>query len=44
MRDPEMIFEAEESGDETNLAPFYWRNDYAESSSILPSWRKDEHT
>ena len=29
MRDPEMIFEAEESGDETNLVPFYWRNDYA---------------
>ena len=29
MRDPEMIFEAEESGDKTNLIPFYWRNDYA---------------
>ena len=29
MRDPEMIFEAEESGDEMNLVPFYWRNDYA---------------
>ena len=28
MRDPEMIFEAEESGDEMNLIPFYWRNDY----------------
>ena len=29
MRDPEMIFEAEESGEEVNLVPFYWRNDYA---------------
>jgi hypothetical protein len=28
MRDPEMIFEAEETGDELNLVPFYWRNDY----------------
>jgi hypothetical protein len=28
MRDPEMIFEADESGDEMNLIPFYWRNDY----------------
>lgn len=28
MRDPEMIFEAEESDDELNLIPFYWRNDY----------------
>jgi len=28
MRDPEMIFEAEESGEEINLVPFYWRNDY----------------
>ena len=28
MRDPEMIFEAEESGDEMDLVPFYWRNDY----------------
>lgn len=29
MRDPEMIFEAEESGEQMNLIPFYWRNDYA---------------
>jgi len=29
MRDPEMIFEAEESGDNMTLVPFYWRNDYA---------------
>jgi hypothetical protein len=29
MRDPEMIFEAEESGEQMNLVPFYWRNDYA---------------
>ena len=29
MRDPEMIFEAEESGEEMNLVPYYWRNDYA---------------
>jgi hypothetical protein len=29
MRDPEMIFVAEESGDEMNLVPFCWRNDYA---------------
>ncbi len=29
MRDPEMIFEAEESGEDMNLVPFYWRNDYA---------------
>ena len=29
MRDPEMIFEAEESGDTTNLIPFCCRNDYA---------------
>ena len=29
MRDPEMIFEAEESGAEMKLVPFYWRNDYA---------------
>jgi hypothetical protein len=29
MRDPEMIFEAEEFGEELNLVPFYWRNDYA---------------
>jgi hypothetical protein len=28
MRDPEMIFEAEEFGEEMNLVPFYWRNDY----------------
>lgn len=28
MRDPEMIFEAEESGEMINLIPFYWRNDY----------------
>jgi len=29
MRDPEMIFEAEESGEQMNLVPYYWRNDYA---------------
>jgi len=29
MRDPEMIFEAEESGEKMTLIPFYWRNDYA---------------
>ena len=29
MRNPEMIFEAEESGEQMNLIPFYWRNDYA---------------
>ena len=28
MRDPEMILEADESGDEMSLIPFYWRNDY----------------
>src|SRR3984957_19994625 len=28
MRDPEMIFEAEESGESMNLVPYYWRNDY----------------
>ena len=28
MRDPEMIFEVEETGDDLNLVPFYWRNDY----------------
>lgn len=29
MRDPEMLFEMEKSGETTNLLPFYWRNDYA---------------
>jgi hypothetical protein len=29
MRDPEMIFEAEESGKQMNLVPYYCRNDYA---------------
>jgi len=29
MRDPEMIFEAEESNEQLNLVPYYWRNDYA---------------
>src|SRR5437588_8323294 len=29
MRDPEMIFEAEESGEQINLVPYYWRNDCA---------------
>jgi hypothetical protein len=29
MRDPEMIFEAEESREQMNLVPYYWRNDYA---------------
>jgi hypothetical protein len=29
MRDPEMIFEAEESRKQMNLVPYYWRNDYA---------------
>ena len=28
MRDPEMIFRSEESGEQMNLVPFYWRNDY----------------
>ena len=29
MRDPEMLFEMEQSGLEITLMPFYWRNDYA---------------
>jgi hypothetical protein len=29
MRDPEMIFEAEETVEQMNLVPYYWRNDYA---------------
>lgn len=29
MRDPEMIFEAEGSGEQMNLVPYYRRNDYA---------------
>lgn len=29
MRDPEMIFEAEESGERVALVPYYWRNDYS---------------
>ena len=28
MRDAEMIFEVEESGEGINLVPYYWRNDY----------------
>jgi hypothetical protein len=53
MRDPEMIFEAEESGEETNLIPFYWRNDYAgieqysafvdEGRTLLNAKLKREH-
>jgi hypothetical protein len=29
MRDPEMLFEMEQSDTEITLIPFYWRNDYA---------------
>jgi hypothetical protein len=29
MRDPEMIFEAEECSKGMNLVPYYWRNEYA---------------
>ena len=29
MRDPEMIFETEGSGEQMNLVPYYRRNDYA---------------
>jgi Domain of unknown function (DUF6908) len=43
MRDPEMIFEAEESGDEMNLVPYYWRNDYAGVEQYSAS-TEDEQT
>ena len=53
MRDPEMIFEAEESGDKMSLIPFYWRNDYAgieqysafveEGRTLLNATLKREH-
>lgn len=53
MRDPEMIFEAEESGEEMNLIPFYWRNDYVgveqysayieDGKSLLNAKLKREH-
>ena len=48
MCDPEMLFEAEERGDEILLKPFYWRNDFAgveqysitrERNRILINWR-----
>jgi hypothetical protein len=29
MRDPEMLFEMEQSGTEIMLIPFYWRNDHS---------------
>ena len=54
MRDPEMIFEAEELGDKMNLVPFYWRNDYVgieqysafteEGRTLLNAKLKREHT
>jgi len=54
MRDPEMIFEADESGDEMNLIPFYWRNDYVgieqysafteNGGTVLNSRLKREHS
>ena len=54
MRDPEMIFEAEESGEGMNLVPYYWRNDYGgieqysafveEGRTILNAKLKREHT
>jgi hypothetical protein len=28
MRDPEMVFEIERSGEEIKMTPTYWRNDY----------------
>jgi len=28
MRDPEMLFELAKRGDELELTPYYWRNDY----------------
>ncbi len=28
MRDPEMLFELARRGDEIELSPYYWRNDY----------------
>jgi len=39
---PAMIFEAEESGEEVNLVPFYWRNDYLgiEQYSVFTEDRK----
>jgi hypothetical protein len=53
MRDPEMIFEAEESGEEMNLIPFYWRNDYVgveqysafteDGKTLLNAKLKQEH-
>src|SRR5437867_1768449 len=54
MRDPEMIFEAEESAEQMNLVPYYWRNDYAgveqysafleERRTILNAKLRREHT
>ena len=43
MRDPEMIFEAEESGEEMKLVPYYWRNDYVGIEQYSAS-TKDERT
>jgi len=42
MRDPEMIFRSEESGEQMNLVPFYWRNDYVgieQYSAFMEGWR-----
>jgi hypothetical protein len=54
MRDPEMIFEAEESNEQLNLVPYYWRNDYAgveqysafieEGRTLLNAELEREHT
>jgi hypothetical protein len=54
MRDPEMIFEAEESGEHMNLVPYYWRNDYAgieqysvsigDGQAVLNAKLQREHT
>lgn len=41
MRDPEMIFEAEESGNEMSLVPFYWRNDHARIEQYSASTEDD---
>jgi len=54
MRDPEMVFEAEESAEEMNLVPYYWRNDYAgieqysaftkDGRTLLNATLRREHT
>src|SRR6266852_9699948 len=38
MRDPEMLFEMEKSGETTNLVPFHWRNESGKLFWLVSLW------